>query len=76
MDPELTRFQGELLLRLVQQGPIRADEVAWQSINVLRRNHLAKVSNGWVTYTTEGMMVAIGLSLRGKGMGQPWRKAS
>jgi len=75
-EPELTRFQGELLLRLVRQGPVSASEIAWQTVNVLRRNGLARVSGGWLSYTPEGFSVAVGLSLRGTEMGHPWRRAS
>lgn len=75
-DPELTRFQEELLLRLVRQGPVRSHEIAWQTINVLRRNGLAKVSDGYLSYTPEGFLVAVGLSLRGAEPGHSWRRAS
>lgn len=76
MDPELSRYQGELLLRLVRQGPVQVTEIAWQTINVLRKYDLVRVQGQEVAYTTEGLMVAVGLSLWGRAMGQPWRKAS
>jgi hypothetical protein len=76
VDPELSRFQCELLLRLVRQGPVLVNEVAWQSVNVLRRNGLAKITDGWLSYTTEGLMVSVGLSLRGWERGLPWGRAA